>query len=220
MPPRNSRQQNDIFVSPSRSSKKDPVHLSIEPQLTIISDKENAHLSFKQRIISPRPINRSLYDQIYHELQENNPDEQIIWVGRSSQLINVVTFSICFLFGWMIFPLVIAYMIYLKTKTTVYVVTQERLLVYSGIFNKRIDDLELYRVKDTAYYQPFIFRFFNLSNIQLYSSDISWGESSIPGIEHGMELREKVRRIVETVRIQKGVSEIDYYARSAPPPTR
>lgn len=143
----------------------------------------------------------------------HNPNEKIIWIGRSSQVIHILTYSMCILFCWLIFPLIIAYIVYLQTKNTIYIVTQERLLIYHGILTKRIDDLELYRIKDTAYIQPFLFRFFNLASIQLYSSDISWGNSSIPGIENGMELREKIRRIVEQARVKKGVREVDYYTR-------
>lgn len=164
-------------------------------------------------------LKKSEYDQIYEELKDLDPNEPILWMGKSSQAIHVIAYVIYFLFCWLVFPLVIAFYIYLQTKHTIYVVTNQRLRVYSGIFIKRIDDVELYRVKDTIFLQPFIMRWFDLSNIQLITSDATWGDAMIEGVTNGRMLREKIRSIVEVVREQKGVREVDYYTRggSMPP---
>ncbi len=158
-------------------------------------------------------IKKSRYEEIFQELKEINPQENIIWIGRSSQVIHFSAYTLCILCGVLIVPLFIALYLYLHTKHTIYVLTQERLRVYSGIFAKRIDDLELYRVKDTSYSQPLILRFFSLANIRLITSDATWQDSEIQGIEKGIALREKIRKIVEAARMKKGVREVDYYSR-------
>lgn len=170
-----------------------------------------------QEAAEPVPVSKSEYNHIYKEIEESNPNEKIIWIGRSSQFIHSAAYIMCFLFCWLIFPIFIAWYLNESTKHTIYVLTQERLRVYSGIIIKRIDDLELYRVKDTIYMQSFILRFFGLSNILLITSDVSWGDSSIPGIENGIMIREKIRKLVEAIRVKKGVTEIDYYTRGGPP---
>ena len=167
--------------------------------------------------IKPETLTKSEYNHIYHEMREANPHEEIVWIGRSSQLIHWFAYLICFLFCWLIFPLFIAWYLNERTKHTIYVLTRESLRVYSGIFIKRIDDLELYRVKDTIYIQSFVLRVFRLSSIMLITSDASWGDSSIPGIENGIVIREKLRKLVEAIRVKKGVREIDYYTRGGPP---
>lgn len=159
------------------------------------------------------------YNKICKELKYLDPDEQIVWIGRSSQLIHLGAYIVCFLFFWLIIPLFIAYFLYLKTKNTIYVITPERLHEYSGILTKRIDDLELYRVKDTAYIQPITLWFFHLSSVSILTSDPNWGESVIPGIKDGMMVREKLRRLVEEARDKKGVKEVDYYAQNHQLPT-
>lgn len=200
----------------AESQAKKQADIFIKPSLNNVSDKKTISLSDK--IIKPRPIKKTMYAEIYHELQSINPDETILWIGKSSQLINLMAFIVCAIFSFLLVPILIAYIIYLQTKNKIYVLTTERLRVYSGIITKQINDLELYRVKDTRYEQPFLFRFFGLSNIQLFTSDITWGESVIPGIENGMTLREKIRKIVEAARAKKGVREFDYYTRTVPPP--
>jgi len=178
-------------------------------------------VTFKEKIthkIKHHKMSKPEYDQIYEECQKLNPDEPILWMGKSSQAIHVVAYAICLLFGFLIFPLFIALYIYIQTKHTIYVITSQRLRLYTGIFIKRIDDVELYRVKDTVFLQPFFLRWFGLSNIQLITSDATWGDSMIQGIPNGRMLREKLRNIVELARERKGVKEIDYYTRSGMPP--
>ena len=202
----------DLFEIFSSASLKKTSETSTPTKNTqAISSNEN---SKKKLITDPA------YQEIYEELHETDPNEAIIWIGRSSQAIHFLAYSICFLFFWLIFPLIVAYYLYLSTKRTIYVLTNQRLRVYSGIFIRRIDDLELYRVKDTVFLQSFLLGLFNCSNIQLFTSDATWGDSSIPGIENGRALREKIRKVVEINREHKGVSEVDYYATAAPMPLR
>ncbi len=168
--------------------------------------------------IKHHKVTKSEYEKIYEELKEMDPDEPIIWMGKPSQVTNLFGYVVCFLFCWLVFPLILAYYLYLRTKFTVYVLTAQRLRVYSGVFIKRIDDVELYRVKDTIFLQPFFLAWFGLSNIQLITSDSTWGDAMIMGITNGRMLREKIRSIVEVARERKGVREVDYYTRGEPMP--
>jgi membrane protein YdbS with pleckstrin-like domain len=164
------------------------------------------------------PVPHNEYLMIYQELKEMDPNENIIWMGRSTQLIHLIAYIFCILFGFLIIPLLIALYLYLQTKRTIYVITNERIRVYSGILIRRIDDVELYRVKDTIFLQPILLGFFGYSNIQLITSDSTWGNSVIQGITNGRLLREKIRNIVEKAREKKGVREVDYYTFNDPPP--
>lgn len=200
----------EVFTSASLKHKPDDYSLIDNSPKTL---KEKM-----KKTIHPDPVTRHEYQDIVDELHELDPDEKIIWIGKSSQLIHVVAYTFCFLFCWLLFPLVIAYIIYLQTKHTIYVITDQRLRIYSGILVKRIDDVELYRIKDTTFIQPFILGRFGFSNIQLITSDASWPNEMIPGIANGRMLREKIRKIVETAREKKGVREVDYYTRAGPLP--
>ena len=168
--------------------------------------------------IKHHKVTKTEYQQIYDELKQLDPNEPIVWMGKPSQVTNLFAYIVCFLFSPLLFPLVIAYYIYIKTKRTIYVITDERLRVYSGVFIRRIDDVELYRVKDTIYLQPFFLAWFGLCNIQLITSDATWGDAIIAGIPNGRMIREKIRHVVEKAREKKGVREVDYYTRGEPMP--
>ena len=152
-------------------------------------------------------------------------DETVIWKDRPSQLLNAVPISICvlldlgliagsfaapFLLLLTIFPLVYLVWTYLKVHCRVFELTSERLRLYEGVLNQEIDEIELYRVKDTTITRPFLQRIFGLSTITLKTSDRTHPEVIIPAIKEGMEVREKIRSHVETVRESKRVREVDY----------
>src|SRR5687768_10093481 len=44
------------------------------------------------------------------------------------------------------------------TRSIVYEITSQRIRLQRGIFTKRTDELELYRVKDTTLVEPFLLR--------------------------------------------------------------
>ena len=166
--------------------------------------------------IKHHKVTKTEYERVYEELKELDPNEPIIWMAKPSQAINLFVFILCIIFFWLLIPLFVAYYIYLQTKHTIYVLTNQRLRVYSGVFIKRIDEVELYRIKDTIFLQPFFLRWFGLSNIQLITSDATWGDAMIQGITKGRMLREKLRNVVEVAREKKGVREVDYYTRGEP----
>ena len=152
-------------------------------------------------------------------------DETVIWKGRPSQILNLVPFTICilldiaiiagsfaapFLLLLTIFPLVYIVWTYLKVHCRVFELTSQRLRMYEGVLNQEIDEIELYRVKDTTITKPFLQRIFKLSSITLKTSDRTHPEVLIPAIKDGMDVREKIRSHVEAVRDSKRVREVDF----------
>jgi uncharacterized membrane protein YdbT with pleckstrin-like domain len=92
----------------------------------------------------------------------------------------------------------------------VFELTSERIRIYEGILNQKINEVELYRVKDTRLEKPFWMRIFGLSNIIMQTSDRSLPEVSILAVRGGVEIREKLRKQVEMLRDQKRVREVDF----------
>lgn len=170
--------------------------------------------AFIKKEVNPGPVTQKTYDRILNELRQVNPNEKIIWIGQSSQIMHVIAYVCCILTGWLVLPLIVAYLLHLQIRNTIYVLTNDRLRVYSGIFTKHIEDVELFRIKDTAYNQPFLYRFFGVSNIRLITSDAIWGKGDIPAIYDGIIVREKMRRAVQAARRSKGVREVDYFGQN------
>lgn len=153
-------------------------------------------------------------------------EENIVWKGRSHQIVNFwpLTASILLLVlfligaftwqGWLawgaLVPLAYGGWLFLGTKLKVFELTSERIRIYDGILNQKINEVELYRVKDTRLEKPFWIRIFGLSDIILQTSDRSLPEVRILAVRGGVEIREKLRKQVEILRDKKRVREVDF----------
>jgi uncharacterized membrane protein YdbT with pleckstrin-like domain len=148
-------------------------------------------------------------------------DEKTIFLGSSSQVLNVDVFGGCglggvallvlsalFWWGFLLLlpvPIGIAAWKWLELKSRVYEVTTERIKVSRGIFSKRTDELELYRVKDLTLIEPFFFRMFGLGSVIITTNDASTPMLTIHAVKRVKELREGLRQAVEVCRDKKRV---------------
>lgn len=152
-------------------------------------------------------------------------DEQSLWKGHSSQWLNLGSYSVALVLaagivgGGIFFPpawlgllIPMGYMLwcYLMVKSRIYELTTERLRVTTGIINQKIDEIELYRVKDSFLIRSWWMRLTGLASIQLETSDRSMPDLVIPAIPGGMEVREILRAQVELQRDRKRVREMDF----------
>jgi uncharacterized membrane protein YdbT with pleckstrin-like domain len=90
-------------------------------------------------------------------------------------------------------------------KASYYELTNERIRLRRGIFTKRTDELELYRVKDATVVEPFLYRLFGVGNIELTTTDTSTPGLNLKAIRGAASLRESLRQSVEACRDKKRV---------------
>jgi membrane protein YdbS with pleckstrin-like domain len=140
--------------------------------------------------------------------------ETDVWSGNPSQITNLGTYIICGLISLTVFGAIIAipYAIwrYLVVKNWRYELTSQRIRAHSGVLSKKTDELELYRVKDTKFDQPFFLRLFGLGNVIIVSSDSTTPVSEITAIKDAKNLREQIRNLVEERRDQKRVRVAEF----------
>ena len=137
-------------------------------------------------------------------------EEKDVWFGTPSQIVNLGSFIFGVLFFWLVLPLPIVLWKWLAIKNTEYKLTTQRLRTRHGILNKKTDELELYRIRDYKFDQPFFLRMFSLGNIILVTSDRSHPRVVLKAIPNGEELLEKLRTYVEECRTKKHVREVDF----------
>ena len=130
-------------------------------------------------------------------------DEKLLYIGRPSQILNIISFII---WSWTLFVPII---IYLKTRFTVYEITDQRIKLKTGILNQEIDECELYRVRDYKIVKPFFQRIFGLGKIELVTSDRSNSSINLNGIKNPENLYDLIRDNVEKIRRKTGTREID-----------
>lgn len=154
--------------------------------------------------------------------------EETLFRGSSSAIINLGTFLLCGLIavaaGIAAFLLPIphpalaillgvvalgalGYMFarWLLIKVRVYEVTTERLRITNGIITRRTDELELYRVKDTTLVEPLMLRLFSLGHIDIVTYDATTPQVRLEALRGARDLREALRKAIETCREKKRV---------------
>ena len=135
--------------------------------------------------------------------------EYPVWTGSPSQWMNLPAFLLWGLLALTLVLLPVSLCVilwrYLVVKNQVFELTSERLKMHSGVLNKKISELELYRVTDTQFDQPFWLRVVGLAHVQIMSSDKTSPLVTITAVPDARELREKLRELVEARRAAKGV---------------
>jgi uncharacterized membrane protein YdbT with pleckstrin-like domain len=151
--------------------------------------------------------------------------EDILWKGSPSQLLNIGKFAVGLVVAigigigglytaplWALIVLPLGWMLwqFLTVRCRVYELTTERLRLYSGVLNQKIDEVELYRVKDTRMDRPLMLRMFGLSTLHLDTSDRSHPKVDLEAVSDAVNLRETLRKQVEHWRDRKRVREVDF----------
>jgi membrane protein YdbS with pleckstrin-like domain len=98
---------------------------------------------------------------------------------------------------------------YFHLRMIEYVITSQRVRVISGLFSKEVQEIELFRVKDTAARQAFFQRLFGLGTITVLSGDEGHPRLVLDGVPRALEMRERLRQEVLTLRQRFGVRELD-----------
>lgn len=152
-------------------------------------------------------------------------EENSFWKGSPSQWLNLGPFSAalvlacCIIAGGVFFPpafigllVPLAYMLwrFLIVRTQVFELTSERLRITTGVINQKIDEVELYRVKDSQMIRPWWMRLTGLASIVMETSDRTRPHLVVPAVRGGVELRELIRTHVEIQRDRKRVRETDF----------
>src|SRR5262245_47105442 len=152
-------------------------------------------------------------------------EEQNVWEGHSSHLINLPAYLLCALAvgallgasfflpppysyvaaGAAAVPLFIGLVKWLDNKCRRYQVTTERLRLSRGILSRKTDEVELYRVKDYVLVEPFWIRLFGLGDIVMQTTDDANPRVQIKAIGQAPALRDQIRKYVEICRERKRV---------------
>jgi len=96
---------------------------------------------------------------------------------------------------------------YLSRLNKRYTLTTERLILTSGIFSRRVDEIELFRVKDVTLKQSFFQRLVGYGTVVVSSSDMS-DTFILDHLPKANLKREQLRRQVMLCREAKDVRTI------------
>jgi uncharacterized membrane protein YdbT with pleckstrin-like domain len=133
------------------------------------------------------------------------PPEETLFEGRPAAvpglgalLIAILTLGLGYLYFW------------LRTRGLSYKVTTRRVLGERGLFSKRLEQVDAFRIRDFVVERPFGQRLLGTGNILLLTAD-----STTPRMElHGLHtdvvaLYEKLRAAADADRARRGVRVVD-----------
>ena len=99
---------------------------------------------------------------------------------------------------------------WIRARSTHYKLTTRRVVVESGIFSKRLEQVDLYRVVDYVVERPFSRRLLGTGNLVLETTDRTSKELRVEGIRADVrELYEKLRDATEADKRARKVRVMD-----------
>jgi uncharacterized membrane protein YdbT with pleckstrin-like domain len=132
-------------------------------------------------------------------------DERVLFEGSPAAigtigafLLTLVLLGIPWLFYW------------IAARSTHYKLTNRRIVVERGIFSKRLEQIDIYRVQDYVVERPFGQRLLGTGNLVIQASDRTTGEVRIERVRADVrELYEKLREATEQDKRSRGVRVLD-----------
>ncbi len=135
-----------------------------------------------------------------------NAEEQVLYEGRggllpsvSALLLCVITLGLGVLYYW------------IERLGRAYRITTQRIVVERGVFSKRLEQVDLYRITDYVVERPFGQRLMGTGNLLLRSMDPTTPELRLYGLDTDVvALYEKLRTATEAAKGKRGVRVVDY----------
>lgn len=124
------------------------------------------------------------------------------WIGVSGTVWIAILITIAL-------PALYAMWVWIETRATNFELTTERIRERSGVFSRRLEEVELFRVKDTEVHQSLAQRIVRLGTVTLHTSDTTCPEFVLRSVPDHEELRNTIRKEVERLRKERKVREFD-----------
>lgn len=118
--------------------------------------------------------------------------------GLAELLLSILTVGLALLYFW---P---------RARATRYRITNQRVVVESGLFSKRLEQIDTYRIHDYVVERPFLQRMLGTGNIVLSTQDRSTPAVRLFGLKTDVvALYEKLRKATEQQKRLRGVRVLD-----------
>ena len=89
---------------------------------------------------------------------------------------------------------------------TKYTLTEEKLLIQTGIFSIKEEDIQLYRITDLTLYKSFLQRIFKIGTIHCCSGDKTTPEFNIKNVKNPSTVKELLSKQIEERRDKKRIT--------------
>lgn len=146
--------------------------------------------------------------------------EKTIYQASPSQILNLSSFMIGLVLSaaiitasiladnkyvllLLLLPAVYLLFKWLTIRSTCLTLTDQRIIVSEGVFNKVTNETELYRVRDTTIEEPFFYRLFGLGTIVVYTTDEATATHRFTAYQRPHWIKDQIRNYSEDCRQRK-----------------
>jgi uncharacterized membrane protein YdbT with pleckstrin-like domain len=120
-----------------------------------------------------------LLTQLFASMSANGDD--LKWLGWIATIVIVAIQAIALTVSW------------LRLRSTLYTVTNQRVILETGVFSKGVDEIDMRYIDDTLFYQSFGARMLGIGNVTLMSSDKTTPNFVLRSIRDPRRIREMIR---------------------------
>ena len=138
-----------------------------------------------------------------------NPDEQYLWDVTGS-IADAKYNPAQWVFAVLTLGISLIVLYFIRTFNA-YVLTNQRLIIIRGIFSKQVDEIELFRIVDSATNQSLIDRWANIGDIRVTSTDKT-GNILMKKIPSPYLVRDSLRQNYTLARQKKGTVVLESFA--------
>ena len=142
--------------------------------------------------------------------QFTNINKFLIGLLVSAVLITAACYTSHYVLYALILPVGWTLWQYLVVRCQKYELTSERIRIRTGVINQQVNEIDLYRIKDTTIQLPFLLRIVKLGTLVLVTSDRTLPELELKAIRNADTVRDLLRENVERLRDLKRVREVDF----------
>lgn len=133
-----------------------------------------------------------------------------LWTQGEGQVVNALPFVLGVTLCWLVVPALWALLRYLQTTRHRYTLTNARLLEESGLIVKKLETVELYRVKDISVGGTVLQRLFGRGRVVVKSTDTTMPTLVLNAVPDPLAVSQMIRDAVETCRTARGVRAFDF----------
>ena len=134
-------------------------------------------------------------------------ESDALWEESEGQVVNAGWIVLGLGLFWLLVPLFVAVWKVLRTSRHHWRLTDQRLHESRGLFLRKVESIELYRVKDYTVTVPFFHGLFGRGRLVLVTSDPTTPVVTLNAISSPLAVADLLRDCVERCRVTKGVRE-------------
>jgi len=138
--------------------------------------------------------------------------DNLVMTKSPSQWTNLGWFIFGAIFFTWYIPPILAIIKYLEVSYWRYEFNERTMIERKGLFSVTRTEVSYYRIKSILIEEPAWMRIFGLSNVLIHTSDEFNHTITLYAVPNGVDLRNRIRGVVEYWRKEQGVKEFDLHS--------